>query len=286
MSDSTRDFEIDPRHEAYRQFFDLEWGKSIGDLSRGTVVEHPAFSLAASWKGISQARAFPWFLEGWSRQLLEGSMCYVEPRVVKTARVLGDKLIGRIESNGERLRPMLRTRIRQAISELDAEAAVASEVAAKGALQGLPSSWEMLVRESSFTFTVWSLERMCYGAIYYAYESFVLECLRIATGDPDFRIGRDSDAKRALQPLGAPASDCWSNQRIVIARMARHALVHNGGRLTRELAKQPHGFSVIGDEFQVLASDTTELYNLLKNKAMTLAVATIAGAHVPTADGT
>lgn len=66
-------------------------------------------------------------------------------------------------------------------------------------------------------------------------------------------------------------------RRFAIARLARHALSHAGGRVTDELHKyRPHhGFDIEGGELQVKATDTRQIFDQLKHRAFALVEAAI-----------
>ena len=65
--------------------------------------------------------------------------------------------------------------------------------------------------------------------------------------------------------FGIPARDaCWSAAAVNVARLARHAIVHNGGRETSDLARTPHSLTVTDGYLQIMAPDTAALYGELK----------------------
>jgi hypothetical protein len=60
---------------------------------------------------------------------------------------------------------------------------------------------------------------------------------------------------------------CCDNSALDIARFARHALSHAGGRLTQELASTSHGFVVCDGRIHITPKDTKALFSLLKDAA-------------------
>ena len=68
---------------------------------------------------------------------------------------------------------------------------------------------------------------------------------------------------------------------IEIARLVRHALVHNGGRLTPPLKGRKHALMVEADEIQIMAPDTTELFGHLKLAASRLAGRAVERYQIP-----
>ena len=193
-----------------------------------------------------------------------------EPLDLRKVRILGEKIVSKLESKGETVRPMLRRKIQESIQEIDSEFTEVAIDCKESVIAKYGPLWDDLVELEAFHISVWGSERMCYGAIYYAYEWYLRECVRIQRGDPEYKVHRAEDFKRDLKQAfpGDWSHVCWSDQKINMARLTRNALVHNGGRITADLARQPHDFLLQGDEIQIGARDTTELYNLLKERAL------------------
>ena len=60
---------------------------------------------------------------------------------------------------------------------------------------------------------------------------------------------------------------CWNEPAIVVARLARNALAHAGGRETKELQKKrPHGLVVEKGKVFILPGHSKALFDLLKER--------------------
>src|SRR5205823_2532170 len=56
--------------------------------------------------------------------------------------------------------------------------------------------WNDYVDSREIQYTIIASQRMCYGAIYYAYEYFVLEVYRLVTKKPDYRINKSKEFRK------------------------------------------------------------------------------------------
>jgi hypothetical protein len=60
---------------------------------------------------------------------------------------------------------------------------------------------------------------------------------------------------------------CWKEKSIEIPRLIRHAIAHNGRKITSALEKYRSELSLEEDEVVIMAHHTTELYRVLKERA-------------------
>jgi hypothetical protein len=187
--------------------------------------------------------------------------------------ILRDKLVAKMEARGEKMRPALRRKIQEVIVEVDKEAGEIREKVRDEVYARRQNLWDTLVKHETFYTSLWSSERMCYGSLYYGYEWFLTKCVGIKRAEPDYRWFQVkkflADFKVAFGDV--LAAECLEDPEIYIARLARHALVHNGGRLTEELQREPHTFLVVNDEIQINSEHTTSLYRKLASKVTRLA---------------
>jgi hypothetical protein len=272
MTEIHRTTFIESRLDAYEAFFEPEWKWAFMQVIRDTKLQEVGFDLVRNWEAASNARALPWVmikcLEVAERRKVEE----FEPLETRKIRILRDRLVARMEAKGEKMRPMFRQKLQEAVNELDSEASEILEKVRQSTCQSLPDLWDVLTKAESFHSSLWNSERTCYGSIYYSYEWFLRECVRIKRGEPDYRMGRADDFKQDFkEAFGQSLTDlCWTDQQVNVARLTRHALVHNGGRITAQLQRQPHPFRIEGEELQFAASHTTALYHLLKKRAYRL----------------
>ena len=103
----------------------------------------------------------------------------------------------------------------------------------------------------------------------------------LAKGETGYRWFRRADFQTdIIAAFGTAICDqCWDDVDVNLARTARNALVHNGGRVTNEFtealkaAKCP---PVVDDgEIQIMAPDTSSLFHLLKDRATQLIAAAL-----------
>ena len=269
----SKTFHIELHQDSYKSFFDHEWFEQRMDETRGTVLHQPVFDLGAAWRSAANTHALPWLLATMVQGATEMNLNTTEPFGKKYVADVKDVLVGRM---GDSLRNMQRKRMQQeldAIYEETSKITVAAEAAAPDMM------WQSFLGNSEFRFALVGSQRLCYGAVYYAYEDFVTRCIGLAKGKTDYRLFRQRDIqKEIIAEFGSTVCDqCWDHPVVNLARVTRHALVHNGCRVTDEFkeavkaAKYP--FVVEDDEIQIMAPDTTTLFRLLKDRA-TLVIST------------
>jgi hypothetical protein len=89
--------------------------------------------------------------------------------------------------------------------------------------------WASYLAESAFQFRVWSTMQVCAVAVYNAYDGFLARCTVGEKG----RIG-----DRLENRFGSTLyQDLFQQRDIQIARVLRHAISHNRGRMTKDLEK-------------------------------------------------
>jgi len=135
--------------------------------------------------------------------------------------------------------------------------------------------WELLVSgetEVEFAWCLWGSQRLVYGALYHAYEDFIRHCVGIIDGTNYFR-GDDlfGAVRTAFGRNGkAVVSACLEDELVTIARLARNAIAHNGGKVTEKLLRKNHHFKIVANEIQITPDDNRELFNTLKGNVDTL----------------
>lgn len=136
-------------------------------------------------------------------------------------------------------------------------------------------------RESNgFNIILWGSQRICYGAIYHAYENFLVSCL-VASGKSDYRPMKKKGRapwqvlKDDLNMLVAKIGDeCLEDENVFLARLVRNALDHKGGRTNREIESRNTCMQIEDGFVQIRPVDTRNLFNLLKHKASRVAEVT------------
>ena len=77
----------------------------------------------------------------------------------------------------------------------------------------LNDMWSQYLTNDEMRFVLWGSQRLCYAAVYYAYEDFLTRCVGIAKNAPDYRMPRRPDFTKDFgDAFGEPARDfCWSD---------------------------------------------------------------------------
>jgi len=268
MDNQERQFWIDERIELYQPFFDNDWAGRTMQASSHTRFRGPVFDLVRNWQAASHAHALPWImakcLETTKSSILEDAV----PSSIATIGAIRGVLVEKLRSKGENVRPTLERRLHSCVTEIDQEAQRSLQSAREYTLATTPTFWSAFVAERPFAVTLWSIERMCYGSLYYTYEWFLTECLRIALQKSDYRARGQKEVAADMKSAfgGAICESCWNCHEVSIARLVRHALAHNSGRVTKELRGCKHGFRVSSNEIQVMAEHTHSLFQTLKAK--------------------
>lgn len=267
MDTISRTTQFNPDMDAYQGFFEVTWKHDFLMLTRTTVLREPSFNLVCSWEGLSNARQLPWLMVRSLDVFQAKELQEYKPWDQRKIGIMRHKLISRLQEQGETVRPMLRKKLERALADLDAEAGRVREEAIEQTLRKQPDLWEALLKHETFHTSLWSLERMCYGGLYYSYEWYLTQCLRIKKGDSDYRWRRVPDCFKDFEAaFGTKLTDfCLRDEEVQISRVARNALAHNGGRITPELAGKQHSFKLEGEEIQVNALHTTRLYAKLRD---------------------
>ena len=132
----------------------------------------------------------------------------------------------------------------------------------------LDELWEEYIKLPAFYLGLWGSQRIGFVSIYNAYDNFVVEMVKVALSPPRCRSSDSGFNNLFASAFGEPLkAKCWTDGRLNIARAARHALSHAGGRVTKELAdlRPKHDFVLEEGRIQITPDKTKELYGLLKD---------------------
>ena len=262
---------IDPHLESYRTFFNHAWSRRMMELTEGTALDEIVFDLCVAWRGAANTHYFPWLMLQSMKSFAEGLAEAHEPFGKKWLSAVSSRLVAEM---GDGLRPDQRHQLESALQRLDAQVRAALE---KDNYDfDAQKFFTDLVRHSEVQFSLWGSQRICYGAVYYTYEDFLLRTYKAVTGQGSYQIRADDFSKDFATAFGPALRDfCWSHPAVHVARLTRHALVHNGGRVTDKLARQKHGLRVENGVIQIMAPDTKGLFDVLKERAEKLVIETV-----------
>jgi hypothetical protein len=248
---------LDRNLEAYKSFFDHEWARSFSQQTTGTPLEEIFFDLQWAWKGAANTFFMPWLtVSTMVRAALAAATDHAFPTRFTAA------MVQRLPQRAG-LRNMAKQRLVQEIQQIAQEVRAVEEQSPAVETEMV---WQRMLEQSEFRLSIWGSQRLSYAAVYYAYEDFLARCYRLSTGQPDYRLmpGFSQDFRKQY---GAELRDyCWSDANVNVARLTRHALVHNGGRLTSDLKKLKHGLKLHGEDIQIFPAFTKSHYELLKDR--------------------
>lgn len=264
----------------YKSFYDHAWAKKIDKITLGTPVEQLFFDLCMSWKSAARTHELPWLLVEQLRHYHEGFVSAHSPFGLKVVNALPARIARDPEVN---LPPDKLFEIQKAVKRLS------TEIQLKLAEERKPFDekrvWEKYLNISEFTLAILGSQRLVYSAVYFAYEDFFRRCYEVL---PDaqpfwFNTKKFTAAIDAHPAYGkALREDCWTRMEIHEARLIRHAVAHNGGRLTTEIKDGLADGTLVmtlpveGEDIQIMPEYTRALHDILKERVQRIVVATVA----------
>ncbi|MHC4405717.1 MAG: hypothetical protein ACYTG0_39225 [Planctomycetota bacterium] len=272
MDRITKNLFLDDRLESYRNFFSDDWGHRIDALVNGApTLEVLVFDLMMDWRGAAYTVSFPAQMLEHFRSFAEGFVRDPEPNTGILR--LADNVLARFSRDLPELRaePELQRKLHEQFVTVAAELKEAQD---KVQLEfPVEQLWQDYLGHHVFRITIWSSLRICYVAIYNAYDNFLGQCTSVAHNGAEVRTtDRNSFNPKFRAAFGDTAfHKCWANNDINVARLARHALSHAGGRETAKLSRQSHNFRVEDGVIHITPIDVKLLYSTLKDAAFALA---------------
>jgi hypothetical protein len=256
----------DPDIKAYQDYIPEDWGKNtIGPLPEGTVLERLVLDLGLSWRCTSYTAQMPATSIKAMHAAAVGRGKFVSPDSSIVA--YSDRILAKLSRQVPELveNSALRARIQAALVTVTAE--FRDEAAAVKEDYPVEPIWADFMQDTFFRLSLWGSQRVAYVAFYNAYEAFLVECLKVGKGVSRLRSTDKAAFNDALRTALSRdmTSPCWSHHEINIARLVRHALSHNGGRVTEHLKKQKHGVELVGDMLQIMPPHIHRMLRQLRN---------------------
>ena len=252
--------------------FLAEWMRSLFDLTDTTILEKPALELAASWKGISNARRMPWLMMMCLKDYYESMVNSYEP----TPLTVISKLIDRVEKRIEKHSLSFISSDRQALVKefQDIEAELAQGLQQNRIQYNIQKLWrEFIGAEDSaedsaeeFVISLWMSEVQAYSSVYFAYEILLISCVKLLTDQNRLRTHHLETALQEFTGSNTLWEFCWNHKPVEKARLVRSAIVHNGRKLITDLEKYRDDLTLEDDEIVILPYDTNELYTELRER--------------------
>lgn len=126
---------------------------------------------------------------------------------------------------------------------------------------------------------MWASQKTSYAELYFAYECFVVKCLKLVSGNFSKKFSSANAISSGLnEHFGNLIKDeCWQDDPVWIARLIRNAIVHHGARITDKLQEAGPRLKVrtLDDRLQIFPEDVRQLFHDLKQCAMKLGQASI-----------
>jgi hypothetical protein len=128
----------------------------------------------------------------------------------------------------------------------------------------LDDVWAKYLNNNAFQGALWKIAENSYCSLYYAYEN-LLVAISLEYSDRKVRV-TDRDFTAQLNNILGESitSKVWSSSKIILAKEIRNAIVHNGGKVTDKLVKLEYENISDDGDVSISASDTRDLYNMLK----------------------
>lgn len=259
--------------DSYRNFMSDDWAERINAFTLpAPKLSELVFDVVLDWRAAAYAVSLPAMLpeqvKGYHDSFVNSGD--INTTLLRLAEGICRKLARRIpEVTSD---PELIRRLQAEIVNLGSDL----EAAKSGTEIEMPLDklWEEYIKLPAFYLGLWGSQRVGYVSIYNAYDNFVVEMVKVALSPPRCRSSDSGFNNQFAIAFGEPLkAKCWTDGRLNIARAARHALSHAGGRVTKELAdlRPKHDFVVEDDRIQVTPEKTKELYGLLKDCVSALA---------------
>lgn len=276
--DPIRQITNDQRLELYDTFFDHGWAREVMVSAQGTPIANAVFDLTISWKAAANTHRMPFMLMSFLQAFWDGikRKDVGKALVPKAVREIQRRLCSEVK-----LTQTKKKQVQTILDKIAADVLRAEEeadVAYPGAAMWEDANNPSKPGSSELQLGIWASQRLCFGALYHAYENFIRELIGMKKGEPDYRLPRFprflEDATECLGP--GLVAECITDPAVNTARLIRHALAHKGGRVTDELREIGHNLPVNGGVLQVLAPHNWALFDLLKVKVTRLVGAAVA----------
>lgn len=274
---------IDPNLSSYENFFDRDWAKSTFAAVKNTPLEEAVNGLIVAWRSTNGAHILPSLMAKSLKTFAEGEMGgnlrFRESYLGTVVKGLVKKLEGMMQYS---LKHNQRQALNRAVTRIEKEGYEAIKIAQSQAQFDVSGYWNILTN-SEFRFSILGTQRINYGSLFFAYEDFLANVIR--TEEPTYSSKDKKNPIHVAFPhhFGEPLGDfCWNHDEVVLARLVRNALAHNGGRFGKDLEKyatrfvdvtgtdkpllQGDQFNLVDGKIQITPDNTTYLFGVLKER--------------------
>ena len=259
---------IENRLEAYGTFFRDDFAIKALEASKCSERLHRiAFDLVSAWRSASYSGALPAVLVMTLKSFHDAYAN--EPRsagMLKYSEVVLSQLCTAIPAltSNEKLSRSIQSSI------LDISCRIVEVDKSLKLDFDLEAAWQDYLKLIPFQLGVHALMRQTYLAIFSAYENYIISLLKLASGDPNIRITSQDFNKKFRGIFGDLVEPLWFDSRIQRAKLVRHALMHAGGQVTKNLACQEIPVMVHEGYLHISPEHNQALYDLLKVPALAI----------------
>lgn len=257
--------------DAYRNFFSDDWGERVDRLTSSKAkLSEIVFDLMMDWRAAAYTASLPVSILEHMKAYHDGFINTgdLNTNLLRLAQVIPGKLAQELpELNAD---PSLIRRIQEKLVDIGAQMEEARD---KAQFEfPLEDTWQSYLKEHVYQLSLWGSQRISFVSIYNSYENFLVRAVCLARSIDSCRSSDKCFKKYLSESFGDTLREkCWTSTDIHIARLARHALSHAGGRVDDKLAKQKHGFEIRDGRIQVVPEKTKALFSLLKDCVYSLA---------------
>lgn len=264
MNMETKKIRFSENLDSYKGFIDPDWVKLIDEITKGTVLEESIFELNASWYGISCSRRLPWLMIFSLKSELIGYSKSKKPFPISVIEAFINRITTEIESDNVHMSATARRALMKKFKEThDSLYKAQDNFHDKIDINEL---WIQLLERPEFSISLWMSEVNAYASLYFAYEICFINCVKAHCKLNRLRIGRDFTDKLKSIIHNDIVDNCWSHTDIEKPRLIRHAIVHNGRKITGNLNKYKRYLNLQNNEIVIYPEDTNELYKVLKER--------------------
>jgi hypothetical protein len=272
---------IEPNLTSYEQFFDHDWSKRVFELVKSSPLQHAVDTLMVAWRSTNGVHLLPWLLIQSLRKFADGEY---NGSVRFRADYSGTVVKGiceKLEAQIPTLNFDQRTALRRAVTRIEEDAFQTLKTEKSKVRFEVERYWEFITHTSEFPFCILGSQRINYGSLFFAYEDFLANTIR--TKEPSYSSKNISVRVAFAKHFGDSLTEyCWTHDEVEVAKLVRHALAHNGGRLTPALERykarfldatgtpppllQGEVFYIVDDKIQITPCNTKYLFRVLKDR--------------------
>lgn len=247
--------------DSYKDFLDQVLMKKIFEYVKDTRYKHIILDLNATWFGTSATRRLPWIVVFSIKNTLSGFANSNPPIPLRACQ----EFIGRIANEAEPHNIHMSANMKKVLGEKFHETCEQLKKSQENYWQDfdIEELWKALLSREEFVVSLWMSEVNAYAQLYFAYEVCFIDLIKTYSNIQSLRTGSDF-TKQISKHLPRELIDyCWKKEAIDKARLIRHAITHNGRRMTKDLSKYRDHILLHENEIIIFPEETTELFNTL-----------------------